>query len=313
MTDYTRQLSGGSTHFGDKDELSSGDPEKVIVGTQFDTEFNAIVTHSATKYDVADLATKIQAEQKTLNTVLMTPLRTQEWADTWKAENAGIIGDLHALTAPGADQLLAYDFGTTSAKGFTLGAGLEFSGDTVQLAAAIAGDGLDFATQVLSLTDITAGANQPITLSGTTWGIDLTALDNMEGSALAATDEIMVDNGGTTKAIAVQDMGLRVQTGQATQTLAAADMNSIMEFTATATLTLPKNTTTDLPVGVPIILNMKHATQELTVTAATDVTLVSIYHPGGASAESDTVNAGGTAILYKTATDVWAIAGDIGT
>jgi hypothetical protein len=58
---------------------------------------------------------------------------------------------------------------------------------------------------------------------------------------------------------------------------------------------------------------MRHATQVLTVTAAPSVTLVSIFHPGGGSAASDTVVAGGTALLYKTATDVWALAGDIAT
>jgi hypothetical protein len=84
-----------------------------------------------------------------------------------------------------------------------------------------------------------------------------------------------------------------------------------MEFTVTSTLTLPINSGVDLPIGVPVVLNVKHATQVLTVTAAASVTLVSVNHPGGAAAASDTVNAGGTALLYKTATDVWALSGDI--
>lgn len=104
---------------------------------------------------------------------------------------------------------------------------------------------------------------------------------------------------------------LRVQTAQTTRTLTPADMNTIIEFTATATLTLPLNSTTELPVGVPVVLNVKHATQVLTVTAATSVTLVSVNHPAGGSAASDTVDAGGTALLYKTASDTWVLAGDI--
>lgn len=44
MTDYTV-----TTDFSVKDALSSGDPNKLIVGSQFDTEFDNIATHSATK------------------------------------------------------------------------------------------------------------------------------------------------------------------------------------------------------------------------------------------------------------------------
>mgnify|MGYP000379069919 CR=1 FL=1 len=53
MSDYTK-----STNFASKDNLSSGNPLKIVKGTEIDTEFNNIATAIATKqdYDV-DLAT----------------------------------------------------------------------------------------------------------------------------------------------------------------------------------------------------------------------------------------------------------------
>ena len=48
MTDYTK-----STNFASKDSLPSGDPLKIVKGTEIDTEFNNIATAVATKYDSA--------------------------------------------------------------------------------------------------------------------------------------------------------------------------------------------------------------------------------------------------------------------
>mgnify|MGYP001379375757 CR=1 FL=1 len=48
MSNYTK-----TTNFTAKDSLPSGDSGKVIRGSEFDTEFNAIVTASATKADLS--------------------------------------------------------------------------------------------------------------------------------------------------------------------------------------------------------------------------------------------------------------------
>lgn len=48
MSNYTK-----STNFTAKDSLPSGDSGKVIRGSEFDTEFNAIATANATKADLA--------------------------------------------------------------------------------------------------------------------------------------------------------------------------------------------------------------------------------------------------------------------
>jgi hypothetical protein len=48
MSNYTK-----TTNFTAKDSLPSGDSGKVIRGSEFDTEFNAISTAVATKSDIA--------------------------------------------------------------------------------------------------------------------------------------------------------------------------------------------------------------------------------------------------------------------
>ena len=351
MSDYARANTGGASHFGDKDALTTGDANKTIVGSQFDTEFNAIVTAVATKYDSSDLASQAQAEAETLNTVLITPLRLANWADA----NLGLVGDLQALSSdPAADRLVFFDDTDNTLKFLTASTGLAISGTNITSDDAnidhdalnnfvadehiahsgvtvtagtgltgggtidatitlnvIGGNGITANADDIALTDAAASTTNPVDISSGVVSLDVEALTTIEGSALAATDTFYVEDGGVSKGVEVQAMGLRAQLAQTTQTLAADDMNSIMEFTGTATLTLPLNSTTALPIGVPVILNMKHATQQLTVTADTSVTLVTVNHPAGGSAASDTVLAGGTALLYKTAADVWALSGDI--
>lgn len=48
MANYTK-----TTNFTAKDSLSTGNAQKVVRGSEFDTEFNAIATAIATKADLA--------------------------------------------------------------------------------------------------------------------------------------------------------------------------------------------------------------------------------------------------------------------
>lgn len=48
MSNYTK-----TTDFGSKDTLPSGDSNKIIRGSEFDTEFNAIATAVSSKADTA--------------------------------------------------------------------------------------------------------------------------------------------------------------------------------------------------------------------------------------------------------------------
>ena len=351
MSDYARANSGGATHFTDKDGLSTGDPNKVIVGAEHDAEFEAIKTAANSKFDTTNVASTAQAEAGTSNAVLMSPIKTEEWSAVWAAENGGMIANIQALADPGADVLLGWDESANDVIGFTLGAGIlhtgtalsidhdaatnfvadehiAHSGVTITAGTGLTGGGTIAATRTLNVIGgdgITANANDialtaaaasttnPVDISSGVVSLDLTALTNIEGSALAGTDEFLVDDGGVSKSVQVQAMGFRVQLGQGSQTLAATDMNSIMEFNGTATLTLDENVTVDLPLGVPVVIVNDHATQVVTVQADTAVTLNSIFHPAGTANAKDEVRPGGTALLFQTANDEWYLSGDIQT
>jgi len=369
MTDYARAGTGGATHFTDKDGKSTGDPLKLIVGSQFDDEFNAALTAINSKHDATDIASTAQIQTPTSDAVIVSPKKLQEYAD----DNGGMVGDIQALADPGADTLLGWDDSASAAIGYTLSAdithaatelgilwtgahhdgfsdfvadehiahsgvsitagagltgggditetrdiaigagdGITVSADSIAIAATVAGAGLTHTTGVLAI-----GEGEGIDVAADAISIDFSDAAQIEGNALAATDSILVNVGTTPKRIAIQDAGLRIRSGAnagtTSQPCTADDMNSIMAWTGTATFTLPINSGTALPIGVPIVLQMKHATQQLTVTAAASVTLVSLFHPDGGAAASDHLIAGGTALLYKTATDVWCLSGDIST
>jgi hypothetical protein len=129
MSDYTQV-----TDFSAKDALSSGDPEKLILGSDIDGELTAIASAITSKYDSNDLASQAQAEAETDNTVLMTPLRLAQWSDA----NGGMVGDIHALADPGADQLLGWDNSATAVIGWTFsGSGLAFGDGTIGVEAGL--------------------------------------------------------------------------------------------------------------------------------------------------------------------------------
>jgi len=105
MTNYTKNVACDV-----KDGLTTGDPDKLILGTQLDDEFDEIAAAIATKYDSGNIATQAQAEAEASNTVLMTPQRVAQWADY----NAGAVGDLQALTDPNAARVLIWNDSTNA-------------------------------------------------------------------------------------------------------------------------------------------------------------------------------------------------------
>lgn len=87
MTDFSRTYD-----FTSKDALPTGNPSKLIKGSEVDEEFDNVVTAVASKYDSVDLASQAQAEAGTSNLVLMTPLRTEQWKTNWITESVTFSG-----------------------------------------------------------------------------------------------------------------------------------------------------------------------------------------------------------------------------
>src|SRR3990167_750579 len=124
MTDYVK-----TTEFGVKDALTTGDPNKTILGASFDVEFDDIATAVATKYDVDSVGSQAQAEAGTSNDVLMTPGRVTNWAQY----NSGSVADLQALADPGADRIPFWDESANALVWGTAATGLTITTTTISV------------------------------------------------------------------------------------------------------------------------------------------------------------------------------------
>ena len=150
MSDYT-QL----TDFSAKDLLTTGDPNKLILGSDVDAELAAIAAAVQSKYDSADIASQAEAEAGTATSKLMTPLRTEQWGSNWADENAGMIGDIHSLADPNADRILFWDDSAASIQALSVdGTYFTISGSTLTPGALAKTDVSNtfYASQVISLS-----------------------------------------------------------------------------------------------------------------------------------------------------------------
>jgi len=114
MSDYTK-----TTNFTAKDALASGNPNKVIKGSEFDLEFGAVATAIATKFDSTDLGSTVQAYDA-------DTAKTDE-AQTWSAAQQGSTQTASIST----DTTL--DFGTYQNFVLTLGASLSLLSPTTEV------------------------------------------------------------------------------------------------------------------------------------------------------------------------------------
>ena len=94
MSDYTK-----STNFATKDNLSSGNPLKIVKGTEIDTEFNNIQTAIATK---ADLASPTFTGTPTLPTGTIATTQSSGNSSTAIATTAFVQAALAALYPVGS-------------------------------------------------------------------------------------------------------------------------------------------------------------------------------------------------------------------
>ena len=218
MTDYTKDVD-----FAAKDGLAPGNAAKRVLGTELDDEFNEIATASATKEDSVnkgaangyapldgssdvpdanlptateavrgplELATQAEAETGTDDFRAMTPLKVEQAQNFWAGENAGMVLDIHALADPGADRILGWDETTNEIIAYTLAS--------------------------------------PIATNGTALDFDMAGLAQLEGNALAAADEFIVNDGGVNKAIRYQDGGVIVNAAiSSVKTFVDEDMNQV--------------------------------------------------------------------------------------
>ncbi|MDJ0764852.1 MAG: hypothetical protein QNJ97_17860 [Myxococcota bacterium] len=338
MTDYTQ-----NTNFTAKDGLPSGNPSKIVLGAEFDTEFAEIELAIASKYDNTDLADQPTAEAGVDNTSLMTPLRVEQWA------TANLIGG-DGITLTGFS--IALDVNSLTTLGDPVDGANDFialydasTGAMRKVAASNVGGGSGTVTQVDSGTGLTGG---PITTSGTlsldtgntrntdhasvsliggtgisatglgdltasrTITVDLTEYtDGFDATNLAATTEMLIQVEGTPRRMAYQDAGGRVIVETTTtRSTTVGDGNAIIVSTNASTLsyTINDDTAVPIPVGAAIVVIAQGNTVDL--IADTGVTFDSVLQAGGGTA-TRTVLDGGTGVLVHTGSNRWALSGDI--
>lgn len=294
MSDYTPV-----NDFSAKDALTTGDPEKIILGSDMDAETLAISTAIATKYDSGDLASQAQAEAESSNTVLVTPLRLANWSDY----NAGIVGDLQALTDPNDDRILGWDDSAGAAIGFAVTGALTTSGTNLTVAAA------DILTQLL-------------TVDGAASGLDADLLDGQSGSYYQNSDNqnagtlpdarlssqvvlkdtaiSSVDNGDSA------DPGYRGLPTATDETPVLADAGKII--IATTNVTIPANASVAFPVGTVLTIVNNTAS---TITVAVTSDTLRWGGTGGTDGTRTISSHQGVATLIKTASTLWVISGNL--
>ena len=189
MSDYTQ-----NTLFGPKDALSTGDPAKLIKGTEFDAEFSEIAGAISTKYDSGNIASNAVAAALADDTTLLTPAKlAYALANGTYTLSATSTSPLESRTLTAGAGLTGG--GTLEAdRTFNVGAGtgISVSADAVALShlglEALADPGADR----LAFWDDSAGAFAWLTL-GTNLSITGTTLNAAAGAGGADWGDI----GGT--------------------------------------------------------------------------------------------------------------------
>lgn len=151
MSDYTK-----ATNFASKDSLSSGNPLKIVKGTEIDTEFNSIATAVATK---ADLASPTFTGSPVLPTGTTATTQTSTDSSTKLATTAFVQTVLQALYPVGT----VYTNATSSTNPATLlgfGTWTAFGAGKVMV-------GLDSGDATFSTVGNTGGSKDAIVVSHT--------------------------------------------------------------------------------------------------------------------------------------------------
>lgn len=109
MSDYTK-----STNFASKDNLSSGNPLKIVKGTEIDTEFNNIATAISTK---ADSASPALTGTPTAPTAASGTYSTQIATTAFAMAAAYPVGSVYMNASDSTNPATLFGFGTWVALG----------------------------------------------------------------------------------------------------------------------------------------------------------------------------------------------------
>ena len=248
MSDYSQV-----NDYSAKDALATGNPLKLIKGSDVDQEFAAIAVAIASKFDSTDIATAGEAQAGVSNTVVITPARLTAWAQN----DAGIVEDLQALSDPDADRILFWDDSAGAATFLTVGTGLAIDTTTISV------DETGFARQVIAGEGLSGGGALS---SDVTLDLDINELSAL--TSIAATDEMVfadADDSNISKKITFANFEASLSVENLTN---GFDLATIV-LTAGEGLSYSAGGT-DLSASATIDLDITELTTETTIDATND-------------------------------------------
>ena len=143
---------------------------------------------------------------------------------------AGVAGDGITLTTG----VLALD-ATVAGTGMT---------HTSGVLNVIGGSGITANANDVALTNVSAGAAQPVAISAGTFSFDLSSITEITMPHFSqSADKLLVSDAGTIKTMPYDEAGIKVATVTGTtDTLAATDMNTFIEYTNASPVAVTLNT-----------------------------------------------------------------------
>lgn len=248
MSDYSQV-----NDYSAKDALATGNPLKLIKGSDVDQEFAAIAVAIASKFDSTDIATAGEAQAGVSNTVVITPARLTAWAQN----DAGVVEDLQTLSDPNADRILFWDDSAGAAAFLTVGTGLAITGTTIAV------DETGFARQVIAGEGLSGGGALS---SDVTLDLDINELSAL--TAIAATDEMVfadADDSNISKKITFANFEASLSAENLTN---GYDMSTVV-LTAGAGLSYSAGGT-NMAASATIDLDITELTTETTIDSVND-------------------------------------------
>lgn len=307
MSDYS-QL----TFFAPKDALASGNPSKLIKGTEVDPELAAISVAIASKFDSADVASNAEALALTVDTKIITPAKLlYALANGTFTTATGLIGNLTAEPAldQANDYLLVYDVSAGALRKATpadiaSAVGTVPSSRLISAGTGLSGGGSLAADRTVSLDTANARNADHSAISITT-----AAASGLSGGGdLTATRSLSVDRTGTDNTqVGFLDVPMNSQTGN--YTLVITDRGKTILHPPSSgsgdVFTIPANSSVAFPVGTAITIINADATNTLSIAITTDaMTLANSTTTG-----TRTLAVNGVATIVKIGTTSWIITG----